>query len=191
MPNYRRADEPGGTFFLTVVTHRRAPILGGEEDVADLRRALAQVMRDEPFDVLAAVILPDHAHFLWSLPSGDSEYSRRVGRMKVGFTRLRRARSPRPAPLGRSHKKHRESGLWQRRFWEHTIRDENDLELHLNYIHYNPVKHGLVTCPHLWPYSSFGRWVRRGLYPEDWACRCNGRAPVVPVLAPLHEQTGE
>ena len=87
MPNYRRAYVPGGTVFLTVVTDRRAPILHGTDNVARLRRALAQVMREAPFRILAAVVLPDHAHFLWSLPRGDADYSRRVGRMKVLFTR--------------------------------------------------------------------------------------------------------
>jgi putative transposase len=191
MPEYRRAYVAGGTYFLTVVTHRRAPILGGAEDVADLRRAVAEVKRKDPFEVVAAVVMPDHAHFLWSLPGGDTSYSRRVGRMKVGFSRHRQARSGRPAGLGPSGHRHRESGLWQRRFWEHTIRDENDLERHLDYIHWNPVKHGLATCPHVWPYSSFKTWVRRGLYPEDWGCRCDGRTPTVPDLAALEERAGE
>jgi putative transposase len=183
VPSYRRAHVPGGTFFLTVVTYRRRPILSSPGQVGRLRRALRQVMREAPFRIPAAVVLPDHAHFLWSLPPGDTDYSRRVGRMKVLFTRsLRGHEAPRPAVCD-SRRKHRESDVWHRRFWEHTIGDEGDLERHLDYIHYNPVKHGLASCPHLWPYSSFPRWVRAGLYPGDWGCRCDGRQPVLPVIS--------
>ena len=107
--------------------------------------------RERPVDVLAAVIMPDHIHFIWELPPDDHDFSKRVGRLKVLFTRslpptadIRRAESL-------SRLAHREAAVWQRRFWEHTIRDEHDFRRHLDYIHYNPVKHGLATCPHSWP----------------------------------------
>ncbi len=191
MPNYRRAYVPGGTFFLTIVTYDRRPIFGESENVARLRRALKQVTREYPFDFRAAVVLPDHVHFLWSLPRGDTSFSRRVGRMKVLFTRALRGRHAVPTDFRASRRKHRESDVWQRRFWEHTIDDEDDFEQHLNYIHYNPVKHGLVACPHLWPHSSFRRWVRNGLYPEDWGCRCGGRHVALPEMVHLDDVTGE
>ena len=81
--------------------------------------------------------------------------------------------------------------MWQHRFWEHTISDEDDFKRCLDYIHYNPVKHGLASCPHLWPFSSFSRWVERGLYDEDWGCHCGGRRPTIPSLVGLDEVAGE
>jgi putative transposase len=191
MPNYRRAFVPGGTFFLTIVTYHRMPILDGVENVARLRRVLQQVKREQPFDFPAAVVLPDHVHFLWSLPRGDSSYGRRIGCMKVLFTRLLRGRRALTTEVCASRRKHRESDVWHRRFWEHTIEDEDDFEAHLHYIHYNPVKHGLVSCPHLWPYSSFKRWVGYGVYTEDWGCCCDGRQPKVQNILHKIGVTGE
>jgi putative transposase len=166
MPDYRRAYIPGGTYFLTVATYRRRPMLSGPVAVGRLRRALGAVREEAPSLIPAAVVLPDHVHFLWTLPRGDADFSRRVGRMKLLFTRSTRGRgAPRLAP-SESRRRHRESDVWQRRFWEHAIEDEADFERHLDYLHFNPVKHGLVSCPHLWPYSSFSRRVRTGLDPE-------------------------
>jgi putative transposase len=181
MPNYRRSIVPGGTFFLTLVTYHRTSTFSDPGQVARLRAALKQVICETPFEIPAAVILPDHAHFLRSLPRGDGDYSRRVGRMKVLFTRSQ-ARTEASRPGGNaSRRKHREAEVWQRRFWEHTIEDEEDFERHLDYIHYNPVKHGLITCPHLWPHSSFSRWVRMGHYSREWGCCCDGRRPKPPL----------
>jgi putative transposase len=191
MANYRRAYVPGGTVFLTVVTYRRQPALAERGDVARLRQALRQVMREAPFRIPAAVVLPDHAHFLWSLPPGDSDYSRRVGRMKVLFTRSLPGRGVAAADVSRSRQRHRESDVWQRRFWEHTVGDEAEFEDLLNYIHFNPVKHGLAACPHRWPFSSFGRWARAGLYPAHWGCSCDGRTPTLPGSATLGDMVGE
>jgi putative transposase len=182
MPNYRRAYRPGGTFFLTIVTYERRPTFAEHGQVERLRLALKQVMREAAFQIPAAVVLPDHVHFLWSLPRGDTDFSRRVGRMKVLFTRSLDAAETTQAHLSDSRRRHRESDVWHRRFWEHAIEDEDDFENHLNYIHYNPVKHGLVACPHLWPHSSFARWVRSGLYPGDWGCCCDGRQPQMPKV---------
>jgi putative transposase len=176
---YRRAYVPGGIVFLTVVTYRRAPILDAPDNVARLRRALGQVMREAPFRIPAAVVLPDHAHFLWSLPRGDADYPRRVGRMKVLFTRSLPGRGVASPGVSRSQHRHRESDVWQRRFWEHTVESYEEVEALMDYIHYNPVRHGLTSCPHLWPYSSFSRWVRAGLYREHWGCCCDGRTLVL------------
>jgi putative transposase len=183
MPHYRRACLPGSLIFLTLVTYRRGRWFEGAENVERLRRALRAVNAEAPFIILAAVVLPDHIHFLWELPSGDSDFSRRVGRLKVLFTRsLREEGRATITSDSASRERSHEAEVWQRRFWEHTIRNEADLEQHVHYIHYNPVKHGLVTCPHLWPYSSFGRWVKSGDYEADWGCQCQGRMPSLPPM---------
>ena len=177
MSKYRRANEPGGMFFLTIVTYERKAIFSEPEQVELLRSALKKVKDKSPFRILAAVVLPDHMHFLWSLPRGDTDFSSRVGRMKVLFTRSLGQNAHSRSGPNASRRKHRESDVWQRRFWEHTIRDDEDFERHLDYIHYNPVKHGFVTCPHLWPYSSFARWLRDGHYTKEWGCCCDQRRP--------------
>jgi putative transposase len=188
MPNYRRASVPGGVYFLTLVTYRRIPIFRDPANVISLRRALSQVRREQPFDVVAAVVLPDHMHFLWALPRGDAGFSSRVGRMKILFTR---SFARRPDPAEESRRRHRERAVWQRRFWERSVIDERELEAYLDYIHHNPVKHGYVSCPHLWPASSFGKWVAHGHYPEDWGCVCGGRTPPIPGLERLDRLVGE
>lgn len=168
MAQYRRWYFPGGTFFLTVVTWNRVRLFDVSENVERLRMAFREVMNEWPFEVCAAVILPDHFHVMWQLPTGDTAYSKRLGRIKTRFTAsLPPSDSRRQSPTD-SRRRHRESGVWQRRFWEHTIQDDDDFKAHLDYIHYNPVKHGLVSKPHDWPYSSFGRWVDRGEYDWDW-----------------------
>lgn len=174
MAEYRRKYLPGGTFFLTLVTYNRTPLFANPENVSHLRNAIATTRAEMPFEITAAVVLPDHLHFLWTLPPTDTNYSQRVGRLKVLFTQSLRSKQALPQ-VSISRRKHRESDVWQRRFWEHTIRDQADLSNHLNYIHYNPVKHGFVSCPHLWQYSSFDRWVRLGKYAADWRCCCGGR----------------
>jgi len=174
MPNYRRAHAPGGAFFFTLVTHQRRAIFETPERVELLREALRRVRREQPFEIVAAVVLPDHVHFLWTLPPGDADFSRRIGRIKIEFTRSLDVRSPRKLRES-SRRNRRESDVWQRRFWEHTIQDERDLERHLDYIHYNPVKHGHALCPHAWSFSSFSQWVRRGAYEADWGCQCRSR----------------
>jgi putative transposase len=191
LPDYRRAYVPGGTVFLTLVTYRREPILDGPDNVARLRQAIRQVMRGAPFRIPAGVVLPDHAHFLWTLPRGDADYPRRVGRMKVLFTRSLPGRGVASLEVSRSRHRHRESDVWQRRYWEHTVDSEEEFESVMDYIHYNPVRHRLTSCPHLWPYSSFSRWVQAGLYTEDWGCCCDGRTPVLSPLIGLDEMTGE
>ena len=191
MPEYRRLYLPGGTIFLTLVTYQRQPLFNNPENISRLRKATAQMRREKPFDIIGAVVLPDHIHFLWTLPSQDTNYSQRVSRLKVLFTWSLRGRKNKPQNISESRRKHRESNVWQRRFWEHTIRDEKDLEKHLEYIHYNPVKHGLVTCPHLWNYSSFHQWVKQGKYQLDWACICGGKHLQIPDFKDIALQVGE
>lgn len=170
MPNYHRNYTPGSTVFLTLVTFSRRPIFAEPENVKCLRHAMATVKTEMPFDIAAAVVLPDHLHLLWTLPPSDCNYSKRVGRLKVLVTRSLRGSDALPQDVCFSRQKHRESNVWQRRFWEHTIRDEADWVAHVNYLHYNPVKHGLVRCPQEWDYSSFRQFVGKGMYAEDWGC---------------------
>ena len=172
MSNYRRVYIPGGTYFLTIVTYCRRPLFDNPDNIQLLRNAISRVKTEKPFQILAAVVLPDHLHFLWQLPPDDADYSQRISRLKVLFTRAYKAQYPNSLTISESRLKHRESDVWQRRFWEHSIRDETDLQKYLDYIHYNPVKHGLVSCPHLWSYSSFSLWVKQGRYESDWGCTC-------------------
>jgi putative transposase len=195
MPNYRRLYVPGGTVFLTITTYKRIPLFRESCTVDRLREAIAAVIKELPFEFVAAVVLPDHLHFIWTMPANDSGYSKRVGRMKVEFTKSLRGARSLPENVSASRRKHRESDVWQRRFYDHMIRDDQDFEDHLHYIHYNPVKHGLVTCPHLWPHSSFRKWVDRGVYANEWACVCNGRTCTLPEWGDLvgqaeHEDDG-
>ena len=177
MPNYRRAFSPGGTFFFTLVTYRRAPFLCDEPPLSILRRAINECRQRRPFRIDAFVILPDHIHAIWTLPDGDPDFSTRWARIKLNFTREFLASGGHERPISPSRRHNRRRGVWQRRFWEHLIRDPDDFNRHLNYIHYNPVKHKLANCPHAWPYSSFNRWVERETYAPDWSCACAGRTP--------------
>jgi putative transposase len=191
MPNYRRLYVPGGTVFLTVVTHERRPLFKDAQNILRLRAAAQTVMNEMPFCFEAAVILHDHFHVLWTMPEGDTNYSKRMGRLKVEFTHALRGRNALPANVSASRRKHRESDVWQRRFMEHTIKDEQDFEDHLNYIHYNPVKHGYVRCPHAWPYSSFNKWIARDVYTQKWACSCGGVTWQPPDWRKIAELVGE
>lgn len=191
MPKYRRAFVPGGTFFLTLVTYNRTPLFAKAENMTGLRSAVMTTKSEMPFEIEGAVVLPDHMHFLWTLPPDDTNYSRRVGRLKVLFTRALRGPRNLPQAVSNSRRKHRESDVWQRRFWEHTVRDEKDMKLHLDYIHYNPVKHGWVSCPHLWPHSSFHQWVKKKAYPENWCCMCHGESAQMPDFTNIADAVGE
>jgi putative transposase len=185
MSQYRRSYVPGGVFFLTLVTYQRIPIFSEVENISLLRKAIAKMRNEKPFDITAAVVLPDHLHFIWSLPPDDSNYSQRVSRLKVLFTRSLLRKRSLSVEISPSRRKHRESNVWQRRFWEHTISDEHDLHRHLDYIHYNPVKHGLVSCPHLWEYSSFRKWVKQGKYSLYWGCCCENNLAEIPDFGDL------
>ncbi len=191
MPEYRRANIPGSSVFVTIVTHERAKLFSMPENINKLRQACSIVMTEKPFTIDAAVILPEHIHFLWTLPPGDRDYSYRVGRMKVLFTRALRGANNLPDDVCESRRKHRESDVWQRRFYEHTIRDEFDFRKHLDYLHFNPVKHGLVKCVHDWEYSSFHRGVKRGEYDIGWGCQCNGNIFTPAVTSLMNLEMGE
>jgi len=170
MPNYRRAHVPGGTYFFTVVTHRRRRLFHLGRNRKLLGDAFRDCQRDWPFQVNAIVLLPDHLHTIWSLPSGDDNYSGRWSVIKKTFTTryLVDGGQDWDVSIGKQHERRR--GIWQRRFWEHTIENEDDFEAHFDYIHYNPVKHKLAKCPRDWEPSSFHRWVRKEVYPADWGC---------------------
>jgi putative transposase len=163
---YRRLFVPGGTYFFTVVTHLRRRILCDADTIALLRRAVALEKKRHPFTIEAMVVLPDHLHALWTLPEGDADFPGRWQRIKSAFSRgCGIDDAPASSP---SRARKAERAVWQRRFWEHAIRDDRDLAAHVDYIHYNPVKHGLVAAPGDWPYSSFHRHVRLGTCAADW-----------------------
>jgi putative transposase len=162
MVRYRRNFVPGGTFFFTVtLDDRRSSAL--VDHVDKLRGAFRVARTERPFTVDAIVILPDHLHVIMTLPEDDSDFPGRWKRIKSLFTRRLAASG---VPVARNQRG--EFALWQRRFWEHTIRDEADFERCADYIHFNQVKHGLVASPSDWPYSSLHRYVRAGLLPADW-----------------------
>jgi putative transposase len=163
MPNYRRALLPGRTYFFTVVTNQRHRILVETQARKALRTAFLKVKVSHPFRIVAICLLPDHLHCLWTLPEDDWDYSTRWKMIKATFSRLGAA-----GEITGSKIKKGEVGVWQRRFWEHVIRDSEDLNRHTDYIHYNPVKHGLVRSVRDWPWSSFHRYVKWGFYPTDW-----------------------
>jgi REP-associated tyrosine transposase len=162
MVRYRRNFVPGGTFFFTVtLADRRSSVL--VDHVGLLRTAFRNTRECKPFAVAAIVILPDHLHAILTLPSGDSDFSGRWRSIKAAFTRgiIGTGAAVRRDDRG-------EYLLWQRRFWEHTIRDDQDFERCVNYVHFNPVKHRLVSVPGEWPFSSLHRYVRAGILPRDW-----------------------
>jgi len=161
--HYRRNRTAGGSYFFTVTLHdRQSHTLTDHIDL--LRVGFRETQRRWPFVIDAIVILPDHLHTVWTLPAGDADYSGRWRSIKGRFTRAVRE-SGKPLP----HHANGGYALWQRRFWEHTLRDARDLERHVDYIHYNPVKHGYVPAAVDWPYSSLHRYVKQGLLPENWA----------------------
>lgn len=171
---YRRIFLPGGTFFFTLVTYHRIPLFAHEENVALLRSAFQYVMRNHPFEIIASVILPDHLHMIWKLPESEHDYPMRWRLIKSDFSRhIDEKYQSKPDEI-RQRKK--EQAVWQRRYWEHLIRDETDLQRHVEYVHYNPVKHGLVTSPVDWKYSSFHKYVSEGLYAANW-----GAADIPPI----------
>ena len=163
---YRRATAPGATYFFTLVTYNRQRLFERPDTVQLLREACRQVKQRHPFTIEAMVVLPDHLHCLWTLPKDDANFSTRWRLIKSEFSRHCPAKYKRQRSLSRLKKQ--EQAIWQRRFWEHQVRDEADFLRHLDYIHYNPVGHQLVESPGDWPYSSFGRYVSRGWYSEDW-----------------------
>ena len=171
--DYRRYRIEGATYFFTVVTDGRVPFLCDETARGLLSRSLTEYQTRWPFTIDAVVLLPDHLHTLWTLPPADADYSRRWAWIKKEFTKgwLACGRAEQPVSDGRARKGYR--GVLQPRFWEHTVRDEDDFARHADYIHSNPVKHGYVRSPKDWEWSSFRQQVAKGWYPEDWGESAN------------------
>jgi putative transposase len=167
MRRYVRAKVPGGTYFFTVNLAERSGSRVLIDEVASLRGAFAATMRDHPFRIDAVVVLPEHLHVLWTLPRGDADFSTRWALIKARFSRALEGNEYR----SRSRIRKRERGVWQRRYYEHVIRDEDDFGRHVDYIHWNPVKHGYVGRAVDWPYSSFHRYVRYGCLNAEWGVR--------------------
>ncbi|MGJ5178665.1 REP-associated tyrosine transposase [Bradyrhizobium oligotrophicum] len=164
MPNYRRAFVSGGCWFFTVnLLDRRRSLLIEHVDL--LRSSVATTRKRYPFEIDAFVVMPDHLHAVWTLPPGDADFSTRWRLIKSRFAR----ELPRTESLSSVRLANQERGIWQRRFWEHLIRDEDDYARHVEYCYINPVKHRLVSRVVDWPHSSFHRDVRAGLFPSDWA----------------------
>ena len=175
MPDYRRYRVPGGTYFFTVALAERGSDLLVRE-VDRLRDAARVTQAARPFAIRAGVVMPDHLHCVWTLPEGDADYSGRWGAIKARFSMsMRRAGFTPPDPVGVENggvnpalRRKGEIGLWQPRFWERTVRGEEELAAYVRYVWMNPVKHGFVARPVDWPWSSFHRAVRHGKVSEDW-----------------------
>jgi len=164
MTDYRRYYLPGGTWFFTVNLAERKGNRLLVDNMQVLRAAFGAVKQRHPFQMPAVVVLPDHLHCIWTLPYGDINFSERWGLIKANFSRAL-AKGER---VSASRQKRGERGIWQRRFWDHRIRDDIDYRRHIDYIHWNPVKHNLVRNVADWPYSSFHRYVEQGVYPQNW-----------------------
>jgi putative transposase len=165
---YRRVFIPGASYFFTLVVHERAPIFSDPDAVDLYRRAVYKVQTAWSFTLDAQVILPDHVHLLCTLPEGDTNYPTRVRLIKAAFTRSFLNQRQQRGSLSHSRLARGEQAVWQRRYWEHTIKNERDFQAHLDYIHINPVKHGLVAAARDWPHSTFLAWVERGVYDLSW-----------------------
>jgi putative transposase len=163
MPDYRRSRVPGGTYFFTAnLWDRDSQLLTIAID--GLRAAVKKTRQRLPFHIDAWVVLPDHMHCVWTLPPGDEDYARRWQGIKIAFSK----QIPKTEPRLAVRDDKGERAIWQRRYWEHTVRDERDYAAHVDYVHINPMKHGLVPKIADWPYSSFHRDVALGRYPIDW-----------------------
>ncbi len=165
MPNYRRVWHPGGTYFFTINLLQR----GGNDllvrHIGLLRKSVAVVRKAHPFDIHGWVVLPDHLHCVIELPLNYADFATRWRLIKIGFSKGLPQNEARSA----SRKRRSERGIWQRRFWEHLVRDERDFNAHMDYVHINPVKHGLVKRVADWPFTTFHKLVENGVYPLDWA----------------------
>ncbi|RIK76466.1 MAG: transposase [Planctomycetota bacterium] len=184
MSEYRRYFVPGGSYFFTVVTFGRQPILCGDTARALLRACIEGERIRRPFWLDAIVLLPDHLHAIWSLPGGDADYSSRWADIKAAFTQRWLRLGGNERSVTQPQRRDGRRGVWQRRFFEHTIRDEDDFQTHLDYIHFNPVKHGLAASAKEWPYSTFHRYVEMGVYDAAWG---RGAGPKIDVDETLVE----
>lgn len=178
MLDYRRWFEPGGTFFLTVDTEKRAPILCDPVARSLLHDSVERTRQRWPFRIFAWVLLPDHLHTVRTLPPGDSDFATRWGYLKKEFTRAWLAVGGGEQRRSQSRVRNRRRGVWQRRYWEHLVRDDRDLYGLVDNIHHNPIKHGVSRCAQAWDYSTFHRFVSEGWYAADWCCACRGASVV-------------
>jgi putative transposase len=168
MPRYRRNIVPGGTFFFTLVTYGRASFLTSDSARPILRRAILDQQQRRPFALEAIVLLPDHLHMIMTLPPRDADYSMRINKIKYSFTDEYLAAGGKEQSVTPEQWSREERGIWQRRFWEHTVTDADDLKRCLDYLHWNPVKHGLIERVKDYAWSSFHRYVASGEYDVDW-----------------------
>jgi putative transposase len=168
MPNYRRANVCGGTYFITQVTYQREHWLCNDTARYALRHAIKKVREKYTFTIDAFVLLPDHFHCIWTLPIEDNDFSTRLRLIKTFVTKNYGDKLGVEREISQSRQKRKESNLWQRRFWEHLIRDERDFTQHCDYIHYNPVRHGLCGNPKEWSFSSIHKFIKDGIYASDW-----------------------
>ncbi len=168
MSNYRRANAKGGTYFFTLVTYRRQRFLCDENIRYALRNAIQNTRLTHPFKIDGWVLLPDHLHCILTLPPDDADFGVRWAMIKRYVTKQCGPDLQRDDWMNDSKRRRKESTLWQRRFWEHQIHDDRDYEIHMDYLHFNPVKHGYVTSTKNWPHSTFHRYVCAGVYSENW-----------------------
>ncbi len=177
MPNYRRPYIVGGTYFITQVTYQRIPWLCRDVGRQALREAILAVKANYPFSIDAIVLLPEHFHCLLTLPSDDSDFSVRLRLIKTYVTKHYGSALNINRAVSQSRQKRGEQNLWQRRYWEHCIRNEQDFATHCDYIHYNPVHHSLCNSPQEWQFSSIHRFIAEGIYPTNW---CQAESSVIP-----------
>jgi putative transposase len=191
LPDFTRAFVPGGTFFFTVVTCARRPLFRAPLARRLLRMAIQEARSRRPFETFAAVLLPDHLHCIWTLPSGDADFSTRWRQIKGTFTRGWLAAGGDEIAVSAGKRRKAARGVWHQRFWEHVVRNEDDLRQHAEYIFYNPVKHGYAPCVHTWKWSTFHQAVARGWYDRAWGCSCADRPWLPPDFSALDETVGE
>lgn len=168
MSQYIRSTTQGGIYFFTLVTYKRRKIFCNADFLHVFKQSIKYIQHRYPFEILAWVQMPDHLHCIWQMPIDDANYSMRWSQIKRLTTQSCPQYHLSHDKLNASKIKRNEKGVWQRRFYEHEIRNEQDLKNHLDYLHYNPVKHGLVDNVGDWQYSSFHRLVGEGYYPADW-----------------------
>ena len=168
MGNYRREYDRGRVYFLTQVTYARQDWLCGELARSALRQAINQVRRKYPFQIDAFVLLPDHFHCLWTLPENDGNYSVRMRLIKSHVTQSIGDQLQLDLEVSTSRSRRRERNLWQRRFWEHRVHDQSEFSAYCDYIHINPIKHGLCKSPTDWQWSTVHRFIQQGIYPTNW-----------------------
>lgn len=164
MPNYIRNQVKGGCYFFTINCLERKNNRLLTDNISLLKDCVQSVKTKHPFQINAWVVLPEHMHMIMTLPENDADYAMRIRLIKTLFCK----NLPKNEMRSLVREKRHERGIWQRRYWEHTIKDDEDYQKHMDYVHYNPVKHGYVSQVIDWPHSTFHYWVERDIYPKDW-----------------------